>query len=109
MNVKGAGAPMEKDGQLGKLLLAFAQKYIWWKNPAESALFPDRIVAQVMELGTFQDMQELIRVAGEQRTKEVLQRAEAGWFTPRSWHYWHLRLGLCEVGHVPPLPKREIR
>ena len=51
MNVKGAGAPMEKDGQLGKLLLAFAQKYIWWKNPAESALFPDRIVAQVMELG----------------------------------------------------------
>jgi len=36
----------------------------------------------------------------------VLQRAQPGWFSPRSWTYWQLKLGLATSGMVPPLPQR---
>jgi hypothetical protein len=37
---------------------------------------------------------------------QVLQRAEAGWFSPRSWNDWQQKLGLARSGAVPPLPQR---
>jgi hypothetical protein len=67
---------------------------------------PERVLAQVMDLGDFDDVQALSRAVGEDRLREVLIRAEAGWFRPRSWAYWHHRLGLTEAGSVPPLPVR---
>lgn len=69
-------------------------------------LFPNRVIAQVIELGTFEDVQSMVESLGAQRLVDVIMVAEAGWFTPRSWHYWHYRLGLAEVGQVPPLPIR---
>ena len=90
------------------LLHRLASRYIWWKTPADALLFPRRLIAQVMDLGTFEDVQRLISALGSQRLIEVLKSAEAGWFSPRSWHYWHYRLGLAEVGQVPPLPARQI-
>ena len=42
----------------------------------------------------------------EDLVREVLSHAEAGQFDERSWAYWHYRLGLARVGHVPPLPVR---
>jgi hypothetical protein len=36
----------------------------------------------------------------------VLQRAEAGWFSPRSWTYWHRKLDLAPADAIPPLPRR---
>ncbi len=32
----------------------------------------------------------------------MLQRAEAGWFSPRSWTYWHRMLGGTPAGPVTP-------
>jgi len=37
---------------------------------------------------------------------EVLTHAEIGQFTPRSWTYWHYRLGIADIDQVPPLPSR---
>ena len=88
-------------------LRAFAAKYIWWQSPEEAVRFPRRVMAQVMELGNFEDTQELIRVCGTRKLAEVIWNAQAGWFSPRSWHYWHYRLHLAEVGRVPPLPTRK--
>jgi hypothetical protein len=51
---------------------------------------PDRVIAQVLEFGDFDS---------------VLRRAQPGWFSPRSWSYWHLKLGLSASGAVPPLPQ----
>lgn len=90
------------------MLAEFAAKYVWWKTPETAMRYPTRIIAQVMDLGTFQDMQSLFDTLGVARLAEVIRQAEPGWFSPRSWHYWHFRLGLAEIGKIPPLPVRHI-
>ncbi|HEX4321638.1 MAG TPA: hypothetical protein VHZ52_12080 [Acidobacteriaceae bacterium] len=91
-------------------LQPLADRYVWWKPSEEAMLYPNRVVAQVMNLGTFDDVTELVEVVGEDYLREVLIQAEAGQFNERSWHYWHYRLGLADYGKipVPPMPARKI-
>ncbi len=67
---------------------------------------PERVIAQVMNIGDYRDVQALAEQIGELRLQEVLKKAEAGQFSPRSWAYWHYRLGVVAFGQVPELPKR---
>ena len=90
------------------LLKRLAWKYIWWKTPDEAILYPHRVMAQVMNIGDFQDVLELADAVGEEVPRDVVKTAEAGEFNSRSWHYWHYRLGLAELGAVPPLPQRRV-
>lgn len=83
-----------------------ARKYLWWKTPAEAARMPERLVAQVMNLGDYEDVQQVARALGEDYLREVVKNAEAGQFDERSWSYWNYRLGLARPGKVPPAPKR---
>jgi hypothetical protein len=94
--------------RLRALLLRLASRYIWWKTPEEAVRLPKRVMAQVMELGTYEDVLQLTQTAGQPALKNVIQTAEAGWFSPESWHFWNYRLNLCEIGHVPPLPQKKI-
>ncbi len=89
-----------------EILKPFARKYIWWQTPEESVAYPLRVIAQVMNIGTFSHMQALALQVGDDVLKEALFYAEAGWFNERSWFYWHYRLELSEIGRVPPLPVR---
>ena len=72
--------------------------------------FPDRVVAQVMNIGDWGDAAEMVGAVGEDYLRQVLKRAEVGQLNERSWHYWHYRLGLAEYGvrPVPPMPVRKI-
>ena len=88
-------------------LRPFATRYVWWKTAEEALRYPERLVAQVMNIGSFADLQRLDEMVGEDGLRLVLSQAEAGQFTPRSWHYWHYRLGLSRPGEVPPLPIRK--
>jgi hypothetical protein len=83
---------------------------VWWKTPEEAMRFPERVAAQVMNLGTWGDLTALIEAAGEPYLRQVLRGAEAGQLDVRSWHYWHYRLGLAEYGvrPVPPMPARKV-
>jgi hypothetical protein len=76
--------------------------------PDEAIKRPERIVVQVMNLGDFADVTDVMDVVGEDQIREFLVHAEAGQFSPRSWHYWHYRLGLAEPGGVPPMPLRRV-
>lgn len=87
-------------------LKSLARKYIWWKTPEEAVVMPERVIAQVMNIGDYADVQALAAQVGDDMLRQVLTHAEAGQFTERSWAYWHYRLGLSSVDHVPPLPKR---
>lgn len=87
-------------------LKPFARKYIWWKAPEEALAMPERVIAQVMNIGDYADVQVLVSQVGDELLREVLTHAEAGQFNERSWAYWHYRLGLSHVDHVPPLPVR---
>ena len=90
-------------------LRRLAARYVWWKTPEEAMQFPDRVAAQVMNLGAWEDLTEMIETTGEDYLRGVLLRAEAGQLDARSWHYWHYRLGLAEYGKrpVPPMPVRK--
>jgi hypothetical protein len=91
---------------LDDLLRPLAAQLIWWQPADVSLPNPDRVIAQVLDLGTFEAGQRLRQVLGDQRLARVLQRAEAGWFSPRSWNHWQQMLGLARSGAVPPLPRR---
>jgi hypothetical protein len=88
------------------MLKRMAKKYVWWKSPEEAITMPERIVAQVMDIGDYTDAQELIGQVGEDALREVLRNAQAGQFRARSWHYWHYRLGMATLEHVPAMPTR---
>ncbi|MGH9485753.1 MAG: hypothetical protein ACRD1F_11920 [Terriglobales bacterium] len=90
-------------------LRPFARKYAWWKTPEQALAAPARVIAQVMDLGDWEDAQALAANVGDEVLRGVLRRAEAGQFRARSWAFWHYRLGLAEIGRVPPLPVRRFR
>ena len=91
-------------------LQRLAARYVWWKSPQDAIQFPDRIAAQVMNIGDWKDVVEMVDAVGEDYLRKVLQHAEAGQLNERSWHYWHYRLGLAEYGvrPVPPMPARKL-
>ncbi len=98
--------PVEKPVD-ASLLKYFAAKYVWWQEPDVAVCQPERVIAQVMELGDYDDVQKLTAAVDEEDLRRVLLHAEAGQFSARSWAYWHYRLGLSEPGKVPPLPPRK--
>ena len=87
-------------------LKPLASKYIWWKTPEEAVVMPERVIAQVMNIGDYSDVQALVSQVGDEVLRDVLTHAEAGQFNERSWAYWHYRLGLSRLEHVPALPVR---
>jgi hypothetical protein len=87
-------------------LKLLASKYIWWKTPEEAVAMPERVIAQVMNIGDYFDVQALASQVGDEVLRDVLTHAEAGQFNERSWAYWHYRLGLSGVDHVPAMPVR---
>ena len=86
-----------------KTLLQLASKYIWWKSPIDAIKLPERVIAQVMNIGDYADVQILANLLGEENMRTVLKNAECGQFNERSWTYWHYRLGLADVDNVPPM------
>ena len=67
---------------------------------------PERVIAQIMNIGDYADVQLLVSQLGDEVLREVLTHAEAGQFNERSWAYWHYRLGLSSVDRVPAMPVR---
>lgn len=89
------------------VLKHLARKYVWWKTPDEAISMPERVIAQVMNIGDYADVQALAAHIGDDSLREVLTHAEAGQFSARSWVYWHYRLGLADVDRVPAIPTRK--
>jgi len=81
-------------------------KYIWWKSADEAMESSHQLIAQVMSLGTFEDVQVLSSVLGKEVLAFTLRNAEAGEFRPCSWAYWHWVLNGLHGETLPPLPRR---
>ena len=65
-------------------LQGFAAGYIWWKSPGDAVASPDRVIAQVMDIGDYDDVLRLAAIVGDDRLRQVLARAQPGWFSERS-------------------------
>ena len=81
----------------------------WWKTADDALEYPERVIAQVMNLGTLTDVCHLLAAFDLEHLRRVLRHAEPGWFNERSWVFWHYRLGLATItAALPPLPIRAI-
>jgi len=69
-------------------LKRIAQELFWWQTPEVSLANPRRFLAQVMTLGTWQEVQLVREAFGQDAFKDALLNASAGAFDPRSWAYW---------------------
>lgn len=104
----GSPVPIEIVTAHRALLLELARRYNWWEKPEQAMDFPFRIIAQVMNIGVFEDIRRMAAALGDECLRYVIGHAEAGQFNPRSWHYWHYRLGLAKADQVPPLPIKRV-
>ena len=75
------------DGTQRDLLWRWAAKYIWWKTPDETLRLPQRVVAQVMTIGDYDDVRIMVQALGNDALREVLRGAEAGMSDAQSWTY----------------------
>lgn len=85
--------------------LVLAQKYVWWKQPEETLAEPVLLAAQMMTLGTLDDVRWMLSCTSADELRAVLRDPPVGVFNGRSWTYWQRRLN---GEPVPPLPTRTI-
>ena len=86
-------------------LLHIARRLIWWMPPEEALEERSLFLAQVMTLGTWNDVQCVRAALGDEALRQTLSDPPAGIFDAPSWHYWHRRFG---HESIPPLPKRKL-
>ena len=88
-----------------ELLAEFDRKYMWWRAVDGGSHSPERVIAQVMNLGTYDDIRRLERQFSPGQLGDIMRGGAAGWFTPRSWELWRGRLSVkgIDVADSPPL------
>jgi len=84
-------------------LEGIARGVVWWEPPDVTLSDQDDLLCRVMSRGSWEDVQHVEKVFGEEALRSALCHAKPGVFDPASWHYWHYRLG---IEPVPELPKR---
>ena len=92
-----------KEGLRDRRAAALARKYVWWQEPRLTLDDPRLLIAQVMTLGTLDDVRRLIEQVPADELRQVLREPPIGIFNERSWRFWHLRL---DCRPIPPLPAR---
>ena len=85
-----------------------ASKYVWWQPVARTLADPRLLLAQMMTLGTVDDVRWLLARVSEADLRRVLQDPPVGIFNGRSWTFWRRRLGLDPAAELPArrLPPR---
>jgi len=91
-----------------ELLAELGEKYIWWAPIGQEPPTRERIIAQVMNIGTYDDIRRLEATLGFGKLAEVMIDAAPGWFNPRSWSFWRGRLRLETDVQIPAEPPRRI-
>ena len=84
-----------------KFIVELGRKYLWWDPVGDEPHSENRIIAQAMDLGTFDDIVVLEQTLGKSRLIKVMLQAEPGWFSDRSWEFWRGRLSFAAEGAIP--------
>lgn len=88
-----------------KALMELARRYVWWESPEWAYAHPAIFLANVMNLGSWGDIQALRQNIGDERLKAVLIHPPLGYFSYRSWDYWHVKFNMLPI---PSLPVRNL-
>ena len=98
-------ADLERRLQADRRARNMAQKYVWWQAPEHTLADGRLLLAQMMTLGTADDVRWLLSVVSSEDMLRVLDDPPVGVFNRRSWAFWHLRLGRDVI---PDLPARRL-
>jgi hypothetical protein len=97
---------MEMDDGARQIIAEFGRKYLWWKPVGNQPHSDDRIIAQTMNLGTYDDILALERAVTASRLVNIMLNAQPGWFSGRSWEFWRGRLSYATGAAIPDQPPR---
>jgi hypothetical protein len=67
-----------------KLIAELARKHIWWAPVEDASPAPERVIAQVMNIGGCDDIRRMETTLGFARLADVMRHAAPGWISPRS-------------------------
>lgn len=88
------------------IVAELGRKYICWAPVGHAPHSENRIVAQVMDIGTYDDIRRMEAALGFERLADVMIHAEPGWISPRSWSFWRGRLSRETSKPIPAEPPR---
>ncbi len=79
-----------------------AKRYVWWQPIHWAYQHPLIFLSNVMNLGSWTDIQLLRQIITDDILIAVLKSSPAGQFSQRSWDFWHRKFFI----RIRPLPKR---
>ncbi len=83
-------------------------KYFWWESVGSVPRSDARILAQAMDLASFEDIRRLETIVGVETLADFMQNTEPGWISERSWELWRGRLALATGRPIPQRPPRRV-
>ncbi len=86
---------------LPDVIAEFGRRYLWWEPVGGQPHSEARIIAQTMNLGTYDDILLLEQTVGHPRLVQIMLHAEPGWINDRSWEFWRGRLALATGAAIP--------
>ncbi|MDE2378558.1 hypothetical protein [Bradyrhizobium sp.] len=92
---------MMKDHDSNHLIERLGRKYLWWRPVDGQPFSEDRVIAQVMNLATYDDILLLETAVGRARLAKVMLHAQPGWLNARSWEFWRGRLSFATGAMIP--------
>ena len=92
--------------RLNSELLEVARRVIWFEEAEQALSDSIRFIIYAMNYATYGDMQVIRRYVSDDALRESSQRASPGIIDPRSWAYWHLKLGQFPA---PEMPVRSLK
>lgn len=83
--------------------LEIARRVIWFESPEKALANPLQFLAYAMTYARHEDMRVIRQFVSDEDFREALDNAPPGIIDPRSWAFWHLKMGRHPP---PPLPRR---
>ncbi|HEV7407106.1 MAG TPA: hypothetical protein VGO01_01360 [Bradyrhizobium sp.] len=83
------------------VIAEFGRKYLWWEPVDGHPHSEDRIIAQTMDLATYDDILLLEQTVSKSRLVEIMLHAAPGWISDRSWEFWRGRLSFATGAAIP--------
>src|SRR4051794_25548173 len=81
------------------------RRIFWWESIETEPRSDARILAQAMDLASFEDVVRLEAEVGLDCLADAMLGAAPGWISERSWEFWRGRLSRTGR-HIPDVPPR---
>jgi hypothetical protein len=97
---------LDEDSLPLDLAAELESRFFWWDPVGVQPRSHARILAQAMDLASFDDVRRLEKTLGLDRLAVAMLKAEPGWISERSWEFWRGRLALATGRAMPDAPPR---